>query len=261
MSKNHVNHQNHHRESATVGTTSHLPDQPQAHDLWSVGSRVSWPAVMAGVVITMASGALLTSLAGAIGLSTVNSETSGKTIAIAAGIVWLFIVVISLLMGGYVATRLTTREDHCEAAIIGVLVWGTTAMLIALGVGASTGLALDTAQTAKVMTADKPFWATPSATDNDQFVRDLKLTPEQNTSYQQMRDKARDAAQTTRAPSAQETAWWTFAGLLLSIMAAVGGALWGAGPEFLYRFIGAHHLVTTSRTVNRPNHPVTVAVQ
>jgi hypothetical protein len=227
---------------------------PQEHDLNSVGSRVSWPAVVAGVVVAMASATLLTAFAGAIGLSTVNGETSGRTIAITAGIVWLFIVVISLFLGGYVATRMTTREDTCEASVIGILVWGTTAMLLAAGVGAGTGLALDATRTAKVMTADRPFWESQPAAESDRLATELNLTAEQSRKYDQLREKAREATSTTRAPSAQEAAWWTFAGLLLSIVASLGGALFGAGPDVSRRFFG-----WTAVGVVRHPEPVTVA--
>lgn len=229
---------NRNNSSASANPDAQVSSQPQEQDLNSVGSRVSWSAVLAGVVTAMACAAILTSFAGAIGLSTVTSETSAKTIAFATGFIWLFIVMISLFIGGYVATRLTTRENTCEAGIIGMLVWGTTAVLLAAGIGAGTGLALDATRTAKVMTADRPFWEAQPTEESDRFAAELNLTPEQKQKYNQFREKSREAIASAKTINPQEAAWWTFAGLLLSIVASLGGALLGAGPDVSRRFFG-----------------------
>jgi hypothetical protein len=223
------------------------PDRPEAHDLVSVGTRVRWGPVVAGVVVALAVGALLTALATAIGLSTIDRSTSGRTIAATAGVVWLFIMAVSMFAGGCVATRTTTRETKTEALILGTLVWGTTAALMALGIGSSMHSNLDSNQTAATVASGKPFWHDLGWTedqgkrfegmaDTDRVRKDLNLNDEQAQKYEDYRNKQREAASSVRNITPQEAAWWTLAGLLISIAASIGGALAGAGPDVSRRF-------------------------
>lgn len=214
------------------------PARPEAHDVWSVGSRVSWQAVLAGVVTAIATSALLTALAAAIGLS-VADYARPRTVTIIAAAIWVFIVVVSMLVGGYVATRATTRETPLEAVIHGALVWGTTLALAALGLGAGTGLALNATRTAKEVTADQPFWRNLNWNDAqtkrfegltapERVRKELELDEEGGRRYEEARkaaEEARDAA------NPQMAAWWVFSGMALSISAAIAGALLGCGPE------------------------------
>ena len=212
--------------------------RPEAHDLWSVGSRVSWSAVIAGVVVAVACSALLTALAAAIGMSTVDYARP-KTVTITAAAIWVFILLVSMFAGGYVATRATTRETQLEAAIAGTLVWGTTMALAALGMGAGTGLALDATRTAKVVTADQPFWRGLNWTEDqakryegltapDRVGQELKLDDEGRRKYEEARAQANEAVKEMKP---QLVAWWIFAGMALSVSAAIAGALLGSGPE------------------------------
>jgi len=198
-------------------------NRPQEHDLWPVGSRVSWSAVLGGVVVALAVIALLTALTTALGISTAD-RLSGKSIAILSGYVWLLILVLSLFFGGLVAARLTTRETKTEAVILGVLVWGTAASLAAIGVGAGMSMAFDAARTSQVVSTDQSRRF--DNTNNPDRVRD-----DQGASDEQARQKSREAEQTVRNASPQQVAWWTFAGLAVSILASIVGALAGAGPE------------------------------
>src|SRR5262245_51346131 len=93
------------------------PERPELHDLQSVGTRVRWAPVLAGVVTAIAVSALLTALAAAIGLSTFDYARP-KTATIIAGVAWVFITLVAMFVGGYVATRLTTRETVQEAVIL-----------------------------------------------------------------------------------------------------------------------------------------------
>jgi len=235
-------------------------DRPETHDLVSVGTRVRWGPVVAGVIVALAVGVLLTALATAIGLSTIDHRTSGRTIAATSGVVWLFIMAVSMFAGGCVATRTTTRETKTEALILGTLVWGTTAALMALGLGASMHSNLDSSQTAGVVANDKPFWRDLGWTedqgkryegmaDTDRVRKDLNLTDEQAQKYDDYRRQQREAASAVHNITPQEAAWWTLAGLLISIAASIGGALAGAGPDVSRRFFA-----------RRPMRPAAAAV-
>lgn len=220
------------------------PARPQPSDIWSVGTRVSWSAVAAGVIVVLATSTLLTALAFAIGLSTIN-YANPKTVTIVAGILWVFITLVAMLAGGYVATRTTTRETPFEAVILGTLVWGTTLALASVGLGASTGLALNATSTAKAVTSDQPFWRDlnwneaqakefEGLTAPDRVREALKLDEASSKKYEAAREKAKEMVD---AASPQLIAWWMFTGMALSLSAAIGGALLGTGPEVTRRML------------------------
>lgn len=78
--------------------------------------RISWGAVIAGGVVAVAVGSMLSILSGAVGASAVdatNGETPGvDSFGIAAG-AWLLVAnPIGLLAGGYVAARLSGSADR-----------------------------------------------------------------------------------------------------------------------------------------------------
>ncbi len=158
---------------------------------------------------------------------------------VVAAAIWVFILLVSMFVGGYVATRATTRETALEAVIAGTLVWGTTMALAALGLGAGTGLALDATRTAKQVTAEQPFWRGLNWTDDqakryegltapERVREELKLDEAGGRKYEEARAQANEAVQEMKP---QLVAWWIFAGMALSISAAITGALLGCGPE------------------------------
>lgn len=242
--------------------------RPEAHDIWSVGSRVSWQAVLAGVVTALAISALLTALASAIGLSTMDYARP-KTITIIAGILWVFIMLVSMFVGGYVATRATTRETPLEAGILGTLVWGTTLALAMLGLGAGTGLALNATRTAKEVTAEQPFWRNLNWTDEQakqyegltatERVREaLKLDEDAARRYDEARRQSgADLNDEDAKKAAQRAAWWVFTGMALSLSAAIAGALLGCGPDVSRRTL-RRDTTTALATREAPREPVRV---
>jgi hypothetical protein len=203
--------------------------------------------------------ALLTTFAFAMGLSTMD-KASGKTLLIATGIVWLAIMELSLFAGGYVGTRTSTRETKFEALIIGVLVWGMTATLMAVGAGASVGLALNATRTVAVAAGDRPFYKElgwdqdrisryENMSNPDRVSQELNLTPEENRKYQEAQQKANEAKAAVGNMSPQQAAWWALLGLLLSVGAAIAGAVVGSGPEITGRVLRkANTPVVTSQT-------------
>lgn len=216
-------------------------DRPKAHDIWSVGTRVRWSAIIAGVVVALALSALLTTFAVAMGITTMD-RASGSTMLIVAGVVWLSIMMISMFAGGYIASRISTRETTFEAMVFGLLVWGTTATIMAVGAGASMGLALDATRTAVVAMPTQQYYRNlgwtddqirryESMTDPNRVGTELGLNPEQNRKYEEARQKANEAAAAVRDVSAQQAAWWVLIGMLLSVGASIGGAVVGSGPE------------------------------
>jgi hypothetical protein len=212
----------------------------RAEDLVPVRSRVSWGAIVAGAVVALAVYLVLTLLGSAIGLTV--SDTVRTDSLKPGGAIWAILATaIALFVGGWVTTQCTVGENKTEAVVHGVIMWGVVlAMLLWLmatgvraGFNAMVGMAnVGTAAARNTTTGEWEAAArrsgVPQATINE------------------WRQKAADApAETRRAvedPANQQAAtqatWWTLLGTLLSMAAAVVGALVGAGPTFRLRAIG-----------------------
>jgi hypothetical protein len=188
----------------------------QAEDLIGVGSRVSWGAVLAGVVVAVTTYLVLSFLTLAIGLSTMD-RVSEQTFNITAAAISAIILLVSMFVGGFVASRITAGENHTEGAAFGALVWGTSFILLAAGglSFASSGL--------------RALGPTAATADTQRIRQELGLTAQQAERYDVL---ARDARAT---PEAEKLAWWTFAGVAFSLLSAIAGGVAGAGPELELR--------------------------
>jgi len=220
------------------------PTPVRAEDLLPVGSRVSWAAVFAGSVIALALYFLMTLVGSAIGLS-VHDRVRPFNVGTAAAIWAVLSMVVALFVGGYITSQLTVGENKTEAAIHGVIMWGVLfGMLLWLmasgvrsGFNAMVGMAQagvattgDTvinnweagAQRAGVPQATIAEWKQKAADDSDANAR-----------------KAEDARnlQIDEETAARVT-WWAVLGTVLSMAAAVIGALAGAGPTFRLIAVG-----------------------
>lgn len=198
------------REEWTEAPRADRADRPDVrpHDVASVGTRVSWSAILAGVVIALALYTTLNVLAAAIGLSAIDQMRT-DTFAAVAAIVATVSLLVALFVGGFVASRATVGEERNEAMAYGVLVWATVLMLLV-----TTGASLGIGYFAGVREFGRPV--TPATVE---------------------------APTTTDGPlaaanvSPQALAWWTFAGVVLSALASIAGAVVGAGPEVVLRRI------------------------
>ena len=96
-------------------------------------TRLSWGAVVAGVVIAVAVQLVLGILGAGIGLTMVDpveGTTPGAAgFGIGAGIFWLITTVIALGAGGYAAARVAGVHDRFDALVHGLVVWGVTLIL------------------------------------------------------------------------------------------------------------------------------------
>lgn len=175
------------------------------YDYGSVRTRISWGAILAGVAVAMAIYALLMSLGVAVGLS-VSDDLNSRSLGTGAG-VWGFIsLLIALFSGGWVTTQVTVGESRTEAMLYGVVLWATTSVLLlwltAVGVraGVENHLALQNMSGRNQIAA---------STDTVQT------------------DETRQADMERIREAGREGSWWAFAGILLSMVAAIGGALIG----------------------------------
>lgn len=196
------------------------------HGHESVRSRISWGAILAGAAVAIAIYALLMALGVAVGMS-VSDDVNQRTLGSGAG-VWGFIsLLIALFAGGWVTTQVTMGETRTEAILYGVVLWATTSVLLLWLTANGVQAGMNVARAAHSMNSSNQVGATvePAATPEEQ---------------QAAMNRARDAG--------QEGAWWAFAGILLSMVAAVGGAL--VGPVELTvrrdtRHVRDHHTPLT----------------
>jgi hypothetical protein len=153
----------------------------------------------------MAIYALLMALGVAVGMS-VSDDVNARSLGTGAG-VWGFIsLLIALFAGGWVTTQVTVGESRTEAILYGVVLWGTTSVLLLWLTVNGIRAGVDTAAASRNMTTANQTAASTNAGQ----------TPEER---QASIDRARQAG--------KEGSWWAFAGMLLSMVAAVGGALVG----------------------------------
>lgn len=190
----------------------------------SVRSRISWGAILAGAAVAIAIYALLMALGVAVGMS-VSDEVNARTLGASAG-VWGFIsLLIALFVGGWVTTQVTTGESRTEAILYGVVLWATTSVLLIWITTNGAQAGIDAAAAVQSMTGNQ-------ATGSDNAG--------QAPSGEDALERAREEG--------KEGSWWAFAGMLLSMVASIGGAM--VGPvELTVRRDTRHY--------RDPNSPVT----
>jgi hypothetical protein len=221
----------------------------QAQDILPVRSRVSFSAIFAGAVVALALILLLSLLGGALGLS-LSNHMHEHSFNVGAAVWAVVTVLLSLFAGGCVATRCAVGETTGEALIHGTIMWGLVfALLLWLttaGIRMGFNAALNTALTAvnlqvnaRLSDADLQaagFSQEEIARFRSQFdrLRAANLPAEAQAQFEQNRDTAVRAA------------WWTFGGVLLSLLAALAGALAGAGPQVVLTRLGFRRTVVAT---------------
>ena len=113
-------------------------------------SRISWGAVVAGAIVAAATSLLLSLLGAAFGAGSVGdlqAAARGEANAAGAGMaIWAIIdLFLSMLFGGYVASRLSGTHSHLDGELHGVTMWALATLLGVLGfagalAGAISGL-------------------------------------------------------------------------------------------------------------------------
>jgi len=189
----------------------------QAHDIFSVGSRVSWGAILAGAAIALAIMSVL--WMGGLALGWTVHDRMGPRAVTIAGAVWVLVsTLLALFCGGFAVSRITTGETKAEAALYGVALWGFLFGLGAFlaGTGTATGMMLGNMRS---MTDRSVYSA-------DNF-RDAGLSSEERAKYEDIDRKLREG---NREIDPNAKAWWGFASLAFSLGAAVLGSILGAGP-------------------------------
>ena len=96
-------------------------------------ARVSWSAIISGVVLVVAVQVLLSVLGAGVGLGMINpghgDSATASGLGTGAGIWWLVSTVVSLLCGSYVAARMAGVATRFDGVLHGMVVWGVTLLL------------------------------------------------------------------------------------------------------------------------------------
>jgi hypothetical protein len=200
---------------------AHHDEAPTTRDVLPVYSRISWGALLAGLFVTLAVFVLLSTLGVAIGISSVDA-THRDNIAIGAGVWAIVTSLIAFFVGGCVTSRLTAGESRMEAVLYGTVLWGASFAMILW----ATGTVLQTGATLAVGSANVATTAVTQSGGWEDAARRANLNEAQ---IAQMRNQMPAAGRVQHVTA--ETAWWSFGGIALSMLAAVGGAVASAGPN------------------------------
>ena len=225
-------------------------------DVLAVRSRVSWGAVFAGAVVALAIHFVLTLLGSAVGLS-VGDDVGWSEVGIGATVWAILATILALFAGGWVTSQAMAGENRKEAAVHGIIMWGLVFAIVMwlISAGIRSGF------NAMVGTSYAGVAAESAGAQNWQTgARQAGVSQEQINQWQQTAGNA-TAGNTAEGASAEEAsdtaaavAWWTLLGVILSLAAAVGGAIVGSGPSF--RLLGvsypAAHSPVHSRMPQRP---------
>jgi hypothetical protein len=179
---------------------------PRVEDFASVGTRISWGAILAGAMVALGMYFLLSTLAAAVGMSV--SDRGDPTKLEIGAVVWTFLTTVAaLFVGGLVASLFTAGENKTEAMLYGAIMWAVLVVIL-LHLG-----------TAGVRTGFNAMSAS---------AHSVQMSPAPNTGNAEQDAENRRLA----LAAASRVTWYVFFGTWISMFAAVAGALVGAGPTF-----------------------------
>lgn len=97
-------------------------------------SRLSWPAIFAGITLAIAIQLVLALLGTGIGFSLVDpvqgTTPEAGSFGIGAGIYWIASTIVSLGIGSYAAARVAGVNDRFDGLVHGLTIWGLIPVLI-----------------------------------------------------------------------------------------------------------------------------------
>ena len=114
--------------SAVVETTT-----TATHEGAHTHIRISWAAIIAGVILVVAVQMLLSMLGLGVGLGLVSPNTNGtpdaSSFGIGAGLWWLVSSLVALAVGGYVASWLAGLTTQFDGLLHGIMTWAIATLL------------------------------------------------------------------------------------------------------------------------------------
>lgn len=202
----------HPQQEAWLGT-----DSPRRR-----GGNTAWGAIIAGVITFLALLLLLGMGAAALGLQDGSATAVG---------IWTLIgLVISFIVGGYVAGALAVRGGLLH----GFLTWATSLIAVLILAGWLGTSVLGAFGSVAGTVAESAGQAVNVTSEDAQGAGEAVDEQEAEQTAQQAQDQASEAADQAQqtaeevAPEAGEGTWWVFGGLLvgavLSSLAGVAGS-------------------------------------
>ena len=95
--------------------------------------RVSWGAIIGGVILVVATQLLLSLLGAGIGLGTVNTNAGttpdASSFGLGAGIWWIVSSILSLAFGGFAAAWMAGVETRWDGVLHGLVTWSISTLL------------------------------------------------------------------------------------------------------------------------------------
>lgn len=187
------------------------------------GTRVSWGGILGGVLVALGLLFLLTALGVAIGITAVDpARTEAAKLGAGAGIWAGAALLVALFVGGLVSTRIGATHDGTTAFFSGFLVWVVSVLLMAY---------LAASGASSVAGGAFSLFASQPRQVQEQAAGSLMQKAEE---LQQKAPQLQQKAQEMK-PQATKAAWIAFAGLLLSLFAAVIGAALGRRRAAVHR--------------------------
>ena len=203
---------------------------PRAEDVISVGSRINWGAILAGTVVALAMQFLLTVLGGAVGVS-ISDNVRAENLRMGA-VIWTIVTACAaLFVGGMVTSQLTVGENKVESMLYGIIMWALTLALV---------LALGAAGARMTWNATMGMANMAHATSSQSWevaARNAGVPGEQIDEWKRKASTTRQQGESKGEPqvsaeAAKRITWYAFGGIWGSMLAAVIGAVVGAGPVF-----------------------------
>ena len=114
---------------------AHMSPVTPAEDARTVMlNRISWGAVLAGVVVALVTQLILNLIGVGVGAATLDPGTgdnpSASSFSIGAGIWWIVSGIIAAAAGGYAAGRLAGKPKESTAGWHGLTTWALTTLII-----------------------------------------------------------------------------------------------------------------------------------
>jgi hypothetical protein len=132
------------RATPHISDAPHISPATMAEDAHTtMVSRISWGAVLAGVVVALVTQILLNLLGIGIGAATldptVGDNPSAMSFSIGAGIWFALSTILAALAGGYAAGRLAGISRESTAGWHGLTAWALTTLVIFYLLGSTVG--------------------------------------------------------------------------------------------------------------------------
>lgn len=210
---------NNNDDANTTSSTTPTRRVTAVSPLASMGSRIRWSAVLAGFFVTVASSLALTALGVAIALSLAD-VVSADALRIFVGVWVMLTLLASLFVGGIIISRMTVGEsDVFEPSVYGTLLWALTFVVLPLLPLANSNVGFGS------------FYSpTQQSAPTEQELTDSGLTTDEAETVAQAANPQGTVASWVRG-SATEVAWLSFIAILVSLAAAIGGAILGASMD------------------------------